>query len=123
MSIPFAICPTCAMKRASKSGFTVGQMVECRGCKTAFPVPDPSARKKAKPPAVEDDDEEERPKKKKKKGTKAGEGSYASSPMRFVVLGVLVVTMLVMGYFLYRKFTAPPLPDIIVPAKIVPGED
>ena len=33
-------------------------------------------------------------------------GGYATSPIRFVILGVLVVTMLVLGYFLYRKFTA-----------------
>ena len=122
MPILIVLCPDCDARLKSDDGFTAGEEVECPKCETVFRVPDPSARKKAKPPAVEDDDEE-RPKKKKKKGTKASEGSYANSPVRFVILGVLVVTMLVMGYFLYRKFTAPPPPDIIVPAKVVPGED
>ncbi len=117
MPILIVLCPDCDARLKSDDGFTAGDEVECPKCETVFRVPDPSARKKAKPPAVEDDDEEERPKKKKKKGTKASEGSYASSPVRFVILGVLVVTMLVMGYFLYRKFAAPPPPDIIVPAR------
>ena len=113
------LCPDCDARLKSDDGFTAGEEVECPKCETVFRVPDPSARKKAKPPAVEDDDDMERPKKKKKKGKKSDddEGSYASSPVRFVVLGVLVVTMLVMGYFLYRKFTAPLPPDIIVPAR------
>jgi phage FluMu protein Com len=82
-------------------------------------------KKKKKPVIVEDDEEEdERPRRKKKgKDKSESEGSFANSPLRFVILGVLVVVMLVMGYFLYKKLTAPPLPDIIVPAKPVPGED
>ena len=80
---------------------------------------DPRPMKRKKPVAVEDDEDEEedeRPRKKKKKGKKT-ESDYANSPLRFIILGVLVVVMLVMGYFLYRKFTAPPLPDIIIPAR------
>jgi hypothetical protein len=56
----------------------------------------------------EDDEEEEQPKKKKKKKKRQDDDdddkpSYKNSPLRFVVLAVLVVTMLVLGYFLYDK--------------------
>jgi len=84
-------------------------------------------KKKSKPPKDEDDEEEERPKKKskarkdddedeedededdrpknkKKKGKKSSDdGSYKKSPVRFIVLGVLVLIMLVAGGFLVRK--------------------
>ncbi len=52
----------------------------------------------------EDDDEDyedERPRSKKKKA-----GGYKNSPIRFVVLGVLVIIMAVMGFFLVRKIMA-----------------
>jgi phage FluMu protein Com len=84
---------------------------------------EPRPLKKKKRVVDEDDDEDERPRKKKKGKKSDGEGDYASSPLRFIILGVLVIVMLVLGYFLYRKLTAPPLPDIIVPAKALPGED
>lgn len=60
-------------------------------------------KKKTKKQRDDDDEyEDERPRKKKKKGRQ--EGSYATSPLRFVILGVLVVVMLVLGYFLYQKW-------------------
>jgi phage FluMu protein Com len=78
---------------------------------------EPRPAKRKRPVADdEDDDEDERPRRKKKKGKKS-EGGYANSPLRFIILGVLVVVTLVMGYFLYRKLTAPPLPDIVIPAR------
>jgi len=116
MPILIVLCPDCDARVKSDDGFTAGEEGECPKCETVFRVPDPSVRKKAKPPAVNDDDDEERPKKKKKEGTKASEGSYANSPVRFIVLGVLVVAMLVLGYFLYKKLTAPPQ-EIVVPAR------
>jgi len=132
VTIPQVACPECGAKLSSKAGFTAGQRIKCPKCQEAFAVPGAKrkpvavddepmpVKKKKKPVAVDDDDDEEdeRPKKIKKKGKKgAKERDYASSPLRFVVLGVLVVVMLVMAYFLYRKFTAPPLPDIIIPAR------
>jgi len=85
-------------------------------------------RKKAKRPADDEDDEDDRPRKKKKKDKK--EGSYATSPLRFVILGVLVIVMLVLAYFLYRKFTAedqdtpkPPQPNASAPAVTAPPRE
>lgn len=86
---------------------------------------EPRPVKKKKPVIVEDDEEEEedeRPKKKKKKGKKSDEGGYASSPLRFVILGVLLVVMAVLGYFLVKKINTPPK-EIVIPAKTGPGED
>jgi len=140
MSVQQIICPECDAKLSSRAGFTAGQKLRCPKCEAVFAVTaanrespvememdeedEPRPAKKKKPVVVEED-EDERPRKKKKKGKKSedDEGSYTNSPVRFIILGVLVVTMLVMGFFLYKKFTAPPLPDIIVPAKPVPGED
>lgn len=124
-------CPECDAKLNSKVGFTAGQEITCPKCDAEFALPKsqkptvldedddaPTPKKKKRPRVVEDEDDEEdeRPKKRKKKKVNE-EGQYANSPLRFVILGVLVVTMLVLGFFLYRKYTAPPLPDIIVPAK------
>ena len=67
--------------------------------------PRPKSKKSmAKRRRDEDDDEDyedERPRSKKKKA-----GGYKNSPIRFVVLGVLVIIMAVMGYFLVRKIMA-----------------
>lgn len=129
MSIPQAVCPDCSAKLSSKAGFTAGQKIKCPKCDTVFAVPAPKKKPvvldedederpapKKKAVIVDDEDEDERPRK-KKKGKKAAEGGYANSPLRFVILGVLVVTMLVMGYFLYRKFTAPPV-EVVVPNRL-----
>ena len=56
----------------------------------------------------EDDEDDEKPRSKKKKKKKRSdddedERSYKNSPLRYAVLGVLVVTMLVLGVFLIRK--------------------
>lgn len=58
----------------------------------------------------EDDEEYERPKKKKKKKRRDDDddedegGSYKNSPLRFAILGLLVIVMLVLAYFLYDKW-------------------
>ena len=57
----------------------------------------------------DDDDYETKPKKKKKKASRRDdddEKSYKNSPLRFVILGVLVLIMLVGGFFLIRKIMA-----------------
>jgi len=116
MPIAKAVCPECGAKLSSPDGFEVGEEVECPKCETEFKVraPKPAAApvKAAPKPQVidEDDDEEEdeRPKKKKKKKGKRRDdddegGGYKNSPVRFIVLGILILIMLVGGFFLVRK--------------------
>ena len=75
-----------------------------------------AAKKPVKAAVAEDEDEdeepeeeeEEAPKKKKKKKKKRSDdddegGSYKNSPLRFIVLGILVTIMLVLGFMLYQK--------------------
>ena len=110
-------CPECSAGLKSAAGFTPGQTVCCPKCETYFAVEEPDgdeprAGKKPVKAAVsdddEDDDEDHKPRKKKKKARaydedEDGERSYKKSPLRFVILGVLVVVMLVLAYFLYDK--------------------
>jgi hypothetical protein len=54
----------------------------------------------------DEDDYDDRPRKKKRRRTddeETGWQKYKRSPVRFAVLGVLVVGMLVLAYFLYQK--------------------
>lgn len=132
MPILRAVCPECkaGMKSGSPAGFAEGQTIECPKCGTYFAVEEapaakaPAAKPAAKPrpkdddeddrPAKkkarrdddedEDDDEDDRPKKKKKGKKSKDEKSYKSSPVRFIVLGVLVLIMLVGAFFLYQKW-------------------
>ena len=124
-------CPECNAGLKSPTGFAVGQTVCCPKCETYFAVEEPEGEEPKKAPAGakgkatdapaakktlkatvaddnDDDDDDDAPKKKKKKKVsydedEEGTRSYKNSPLRFVVLGVLVVVMLVMGYFLYDK--------------------
>ena len=59
----------------------------------------------------EDEDEDERPKKKKKKKRRDEDededeegSSYRNSWIRYTILGILVIVMLVLAYFLYEKW-------------------
>ncbi len=67
-------------------------------------------KKKAKARAVVDDeDDEDLDEPPRKRGNKSkrrddGGGSYRTSPLRFIILGILVVVMLVLAYFLYQKW-------------------
>ncbi len=115
MPILKATCPECGAKLSSPDGFDVGEEVECPKCETGFKVRAPKpAAVPAKPKVVDDNDndedyEEPRPKKRKKKGSRRDdndEKSYKSSPLRFIILGVLVLVMLVGGFFLVRKIMA-----------------
>lgn len=120
MSLQKINCPECGAGLKSAAGFKVGKTVNCPKCETPFVVEDPDeaepeeeARPKPAKKAVkavvadeEDEEEEERPKKKKKKKRAAEddeERSYKNSPLRFVILGVLVLVMLVLGFMLYQK--------------------
>ena len=101
MPIAKAVCPECGAKISSPDGFAVGEEVECPKCETEFKVRTPKPAK----PQVIDDDEDERPKKKKKKRRDDDDegGGYKNSPVRFIVLGILILAMLVGGFFLVRK--------------------
>ena len=124
MAILKARCPECNAGLKSATGFKVGQTVSCPKCETYFAVEEPAgaddeapkkasaapAGKKTLKAAVADDDDadDDAPKKKKKKKAsydedEEGTRSYKNSPLRYAVLGVLVVVMLVLGYFLYEK--------------------
>jgi len=125
MPLTRVVCPSCQAGLKSAAGFKPRQKLRCPKCQGIVTVPAPvvevlddEMEDKAPPPPkpsakssikkipvaanLEDDDEEQedRPvrKKKKKKG-----GSYKSSPIRFVILGVLFVVLGVMGYMLFLK--------------------
>ena len=87
----------------------------------------------------EEEEEEEKPKKKKKrpegggskkkKKKKDDEGSFRNSPLRYAILGVLVLVMLVGAYFLYKKMMKGDPPEIVITkpeedfSKPIPGMD
>jgi uncharacterized Zn finger protein (UPF0148 family) len=93
-------CPECGAGLKSAAGFEEGQTVECPKCETNFSVEEP-VRKSTR----NEDDEDDRPRKRKKKRSDDDESerSYKNSPMRFAVLGVLVVVMIVLGIMLVVK--------------------
>jgi len=118
MTIAKAACPECGAKLFSPDGFDIGEAVEFPKCEAEFKVraPKPAAvpvkAVKAKVVADADNDEDYEdddlePKKKKKKGSRRDsddeEKSYKNSPLRFVILGALVLVMLVGGFFLVKK--------------------
>ena len=108
MPLPRITCPECGAGLKSATGFKVGQTVACPKCETDFEVEEPDdAPAKAKKPVRaaardDDDDDDDRPRKKKKK-RRDDEKSYKNSPLRFVILGVLVVVMGVLGFLLLQK--------------------
>jgi hypothetical protein len=88
-------CPECGAGLKSPDGFDVGESVECPKCETSFTVRDGSGSASTA--------SADKPKKKKKRPSDDGERSYKSSPMRYAVLGVLVVVMVVLGVMLVQK--------------------
>ena len=120
MPLPRVVCPECGAGLKSPTGFNPGQTVNCPKCETPFTVEEPQAAAPvtAKKPvravaALDDDDEDDdRPRKKRRrddddddrprKGKKKA-GGYKNSPLRFVVLGVLLVALGVMVYLLVLK--------------------
>jgi uncharacterized Zn finger protein (UPF0148 family) len=124
-------CPECSAPLKSSSGFTVGQTVCCPKCETYFAVEEPEkekdeseedeapkatakskandapAKKPLKVAAADEDDGDEKPKKKRKKPAydedEEPKRSYKNSPLRYAILGVLLVIMCVLGYMLIEK--------------------
>ncbi len=122
MGLPKIKCPECNAGLKSAAGFTVGQTVCCPKCETYFTVeepeddfeePRPAAKSKGAPAGkkpvraatADNDEEDEKPRKKRRRvdDEEGDERSYKNSPVRFVILGVLIVVMLVLAYFLYEK--------------------
>lgn len=56
-------------------------------------------------PKSYDDEDEDRPRKKfqRRETSSSGWSNYKKSPVRFIVLGLLLAVMMVMGYMLYLK--------------------
>jgi uncharacterized Zn finger protein (UPF0148 family) len=112
-------CPECGAGLKSPSGFKAGQSVACPKCETYFTVDEPAddedeverpKKKAVKAASARDDDDEDvadQPRKNKKKKRRDDdddeEKSYKNSPLRYVVLGVLVVIMIVLGIMLILK--------------------
>lgn len=119
MTLMRIVCPECGAGLKSPTGFTVGHAVECPKCETTFSVEEPKEDErpaKAKKPVKAaargsrdddfDDEEEERPRKKKKKRRDDDDddrGGYKNSPLRYAVLGILIVVMVVLGIMLIMK--------------------
>ena len=122
MPIMRIVCPECgAGLRSPGQGFTAGEVVQCPKCETQFEVEQPVAAKttalspaktrnlskKTTKLSARDDDEDDAPrpkkKKKKKRDDEEEEWSYKNSWIRYAVLGVLLVILAVLAYFLYVK--------------------
>lgn len=113
-------CPECGavLKTKNPRGFKVDDSLECPKCQTYFaveePNPGPNDRPKPVKKAVaaviaDDDDDDDRPRKKRKKRARddeetSGYEKYRRSPLRFVILGVLVVVMIVMAVLLWLRW-------------------
>lgn len=101
MSLAKVPCPECGASIKAAEGFEVGEEVTCPKCDTAFAVPKPKAKAAV---AEEEDEPAEKPKKKKKKVASADEPrSYKNSPLRYAILGALVLVMIVLGVMLALK--------------------
>ena len=124
MAILKTRCPECNAGLKSPTGFAAGQTVACPKCETSFTVDAPAYEEVDEQPAPskkpvkavasrvddDDDDDDEKPRKKKKKKSRddeddeeGGGKSYKNSPLRFIVLGVLVLIMLGLGIALVMK--------------------
>ncbi|QDU24317.1 DUF1559 family PulG-like putative transporter [Urbifossiella limnaea] len=128
MSINRTTCPSCGAGLKSAAGFNPGQALRCPKCSTPFTVPafeveeddadaPPPPKKKGPPARAARDDDDDRPRRRrprdddddaddddrprKKKKTKYQE--YKTSPVRFAVLGVLLVVLGVLAFLLYQK--------------------
>lgn|GEM_PF-1488218 len=116
MAINRIECPECGAGLKSASGFEEGQSVDCPKCESSFTVEVPEedetpTKKPVKAVSSRTDDDDDAPTKKKKKRRRDDDEddddgkkkSYKNSPMRFAVLGILVVVMGVLGFMLYQK--------------------
>lgn len=102
MSLTKIRCPECDAALKSEDGFEIGEEVTCPKCNTAFAVPKPKAKAVVVEDEVEPAEKSDKPKKKKKKAADEPR-SYKNSPLRYAILGVLVLVMIVLGVLLYLK--------------------
>lgn len=119
MALTRVECPNCQAGLKSSAGFTVGQKIRCPKCQTVFVVPeeldqlDELPDNAAQPPATsaqkrrvntadddQGDDVPSRPKKSRKKRKTSG---YRNSPLRFAILGGLLIVLAVLSVMLYQK--------------------
>lgn len=101
MALTRVICPECGAGVKSRSGFAVGETVTCPKCEAEFAVEEPEEAD-AVPSRAADD----RPRRKRRRDDDEdddGGRSYKNSPLRYAVLGVLVIVMVVLGVMLYLK--------------------
>ncbi|HEY2784692.1 MAG TPA: hypothetical protein VGJ05_06910 [Fimbriiglobus sp.] len=123
MAISLVRCPECnaGLKSTSPAGFVEGQTLTCPKCQTMFGVEAPAkpqprkaavvveddeeedVRPRKKRPRREEDDEDDRPRKKKKTRQDDEGFRYTRSPVRIVVISVLLVILAVLGVLLYQK--------------------
>lgn len=113
MAILKVVCPGCAkiLKASDPDGFAPDAKIKCPHCQQRFTANEGKVvSHKAQVADDSDEDEEDEPRekkpKKKKKRQKSGGGSYKTSPVRFAILGVLVIVLGILGYMLYLKRTA-----------------
>jgi hypothetical protein len=92
VSITRVVCPECKAGLKSATGFAVGQTVCCSKCETYFVVTDQMA-----------DPADDFAPTGKKRVADEPEWSYRKSPLRYVVLGVLLVILGVVSYLYYEK--------------------
>lgn len=105
-------CPECGagLKTKNPRGFPLGEALECPKCQTYFAVEGPKpVRKSVAAVIADDDDDDDRPRKKRKKRARddeetSGYVKYRRSPLRFIILGVLVAVMIVMAVLLWFKW-------------------
>jgi uncharacterized Zn finger protein (UPF0148 family) len=129
VSLTRTTCPSCGAALKSAAGFKPGQSVRCPKCSTAFAVEEPAFEEveddappppKAKPAparaarARDDDEDDDRPRKKRRprdddddddrpRKKKKAAGGYKNSPLRYAILGVLLVVLGVMAFLLWQK--------------------
>jgi uncharacterized Zn finger protein (UPF0148 family) len=103
-------CPECGAGLKSPTGFNVGQTVCCPKCESYFVVEKPEEsdgevgkKKPLKASSSRDDDDDYDQPKKKRKNRDEDVSSYKNSPIRYIILGVLIIAMCVLGYMLYEK--------------------
>lgn len=121
-------CPSCGavLRSTSPQGFVPSTPVSCPKCKQWFaataPAPPssspsrrvrdedgPPSRKRTRPRRDDDDDDyDDRPRKKSRKGkkkkTKDVVESYKMSPVRAIVIAVLIAVLGIMAFMLKKKW-------------------
>lgn len=148
MSLTRTTCPSCGAGLKSAAGFNPGQSVRCPKCSTAFAVPDPDfeevgdepappAQKKAPVRAAARNDDDDRPRRRRRprdedddddddddrpRGKGKKQKGYKSSPLRYAILGVLLVVLGVLAFLLYQKKQREK-EDAAAPAPAANGDD